>query len=165
MGSDSGEDGDTKCDATRSGCRCGNLAGRRRLANSSDFRERRKSTDKCRRDRHRKLIRFSAHAPRAANSYVISESRPARRPIRKASSEPGVNRTFFCGSSSATRATEVERARSLGRVRSRSNETFVNDNPRRSCDPGGELTNWSIARFTRQPSRPASQCSAPAPRS
>jgi len=46
MGSDSGEDGDTKCDATRSGCRCGNLAGRRRLANSSDFRERRKSTVK-----------------------------------------------------------------------------------------------------------------------
>jgi len=55
----------------------------------------RKRTDKCRCDRNRKLIRFSTRAPRAENSYVIAESRPARRPMRKVSSECGVNRTFF----------------------------------------------------------------------
>jgi hypothetical protein len=54
---------------------------------------------------------------------------------------------------------------SPGWVRSRSDETFVNYNPRRSCDPGGELTNWSMARLTRRPSLPALPCSALGPRS
>jgi hypothetical protein len=44
---------------------------------------------------HRKLIRFVAHTPRPENSYVIAELRPARRPMRKVSSECLVNRTFF----------------------------------------------------------------------
>jgi hypothetical protein len=35
-------------------------------------------------------IRFSVHAPRAENSYIIAESHPARRPVRKVSS--GVRR-------------------------------------------------------------------------
>lgn len=63
--------------------------------NSPLFPERRKSTDKCGRDGHRKLIRISAHAPRPENSYVIAESRPTRRSMKKVSSGCCVNRTFY----------------------------------------------------------------------
>jgi hypothetical protein len=62
---------------------------------SSLFWERHKTTDKCGRDTHRKLIRFSEQGPHTENSYVIAESRPARRPMRKVSSGCCVNRTIF----------------------------------------------------------------------
>jgi hypothetical protein len=41
--------------------------------NSTVFRDRHQTTDKWRGDKHRKLIRISARAPRVENSYVIAE--------------------------------------------------------------------------------------------
>ena len=46
---------------------------------SNVFRECHQRTDKCRRHGHRKLIRFSAHAPSAENSDVLAESSFGRR--------------------------------------------------------------------------------------
>jgi hypothetical protein len=62
------------------------LSGRSQLLSKSDS-----STG----DRHRKVIRFSAHAPRVENSDIIAELHPARRPMRKVSSVYGGNPTFF----------------------------------------------------------------------
>src|ERR1700733_8447076 len=68
--------------------------------NSTLLRTGHQTTDKCRRDRHRKLIRFSAPAPRPENSYVFAESRPQLRLLTKRSEIDGRIRTI-CGSPSA----------------------------------------------------------------
>jgi hypothetical protein len=43
------------------------------VGNPEVFRDPHSTTDKCRRHRHRKLIRFSAEAPRAGFSFVLAE--------------------------------------------------------------------------------------------
>jgi hypothetical protein len=69
--------------------------GARAISQTHTFsRTSRKTTDKCRRRRPRKVIRFSAHAPHPENSCVIADSPPARRPMRKVSSECGVYGTI-----------------------------------------------------------------------
>jgi hypothetical protein len=62
---------------------------------------RHQTTDKCRRARHRKLIRISAHAPSAENSYVLAESGPRLR-VRIKRPEIGGRIRTVCGNSGPT---------------------------------------------------------------
>jgi hypothetical protein len=82
-------------------------------------RTRHQTTDECR-DRNGKLIRISAQAQRPENSYVIAESRPARRPMRKVSSKCHRNRTLIGTEGSSRRRASPRRKRPRTRA-------FIND--------------------------------------
>ena len=73
----------------------------------------RKTTDKCGCDRQRKLIRFSAHASRAENSYPLAESGLGQGKRINRSEIGGRNPTFSDPSSNPVSPTPFRRSPSV----------------------------------------------------